>query len=340
LRADIIGREPTQADTELLLGVADRLLMLGASTAATETAGTAAETPQPLVLPDVTVASNPAEITHIRDDLSLTLDPVPDTVGVTQITLSGTTVPNGYLRYAVGDATSSRIKADGTGAFRFTLTGMTGNATNRIELTAFKGDVKTILRFSVTVDWKSVPFTLQTVQTAEGRNATLRGLTLPGATVKFTAGRGGPITVGEDGAFTVSLTLARIGRNDFTLQTQADGYHRTDYSFSVTRLQSADEMLADLQKAAREIDYAKLTAKPAVYEGRVLALEGDAGSLRFDGGQASYTLTTDDGERYAVLCGDLLAVADGARVKLLATLNGDTYGEGGYPALTLAAYEP
>lgn len=340
LRTDIIGREPAQSDTDLLLAAADRLLLLGART---QTAGdeTAAQPNQTaLALPDVTVAANPAEITHVRDGLSLTLDPVPDTVGVTQLVLSGTTVPGGYLRYAVGDTTSSRVKADETGAFRFTLTGLTGDAANLIELTAFKGDVKTILRFTVTVDWQSVPFALETVQTAEGRNVTLRGLTLPGATVKITAGRGGAATVGEDGAFTISLTLPRIGRNDFTLQAQAEGYHRTDFSFSVTRLQSADESLAALQKTARQIDYAKLAARPAAYKGRVLALAGVAGSLCFTNGQACYTLTTDGGEMYTVLCSDLLAVSDGARVQLLGTLTGETYGEGGYPSLTLAAYEP
>ncbi len=336
-RMDIIGREPAQADIDLLLAAAGRTLLLGASTQ--PPAQAAAE--QTLTLPDVQVAANPAEVIRDSEGLALTLDAIPDTVGLTQVTLSGTTVPYGYLRYTLGDTTSSRIKADETGAFRFTLTGLEGDAANVVSLTAFKGELKTVVHFTVTVAWQRVPFALQSAPETEGNTLTLRGLTLPQATVKLTAGRGaGSIVVGEDGAFTVTLSLTRLGENDFTLQAQASGYHRTDYDFSVTRNQSADEALAALHKAVRATDYAKLCANPARFEGRVVELGGVASALRFADGQASFTLITDAGDAYAVLCDDLLAVSEGAQITLLGTLAGDTQGDGGLPVLTLAAYVP
>ncbi len=339
LRMDIIGREPAQADIDLLMVAAGRTLLLGAR-AQTPAAAATANEPQ-LALQEVSVPSQPAEITRVTDELALTLDPVPDTVGLTQVTLSGTTVPYGYLRYALGDTTSSRVKADANGAFRFTVPGLTGDAANRIELTAFKGDLKTIVRFTVTVDWQRVPFALQSAPVTEGKTVTLRGLTLPDATVELTDGRGtGSIVVGDDGTFSVTLTLSRVGENAFTLQAQASGYHRTDYSFTATRVQSAAEVLAALRKTVRQTDYNKLAAKPAQYEGRVVELSGVASGLRYADGQASYVLTTNSGELYTVLCGDLLAVAEGAHVSLLGTLTGKTAGEGGYPTLMLAAYIP
>lgn len=336
---DIIGRAPAQADIDLLTAAAGRTLLLGAHTRAE--AEDPAATPQPLMLPDLQVKAGTATVTSVLNDLPLTLDPVPDTVGITQVTLSGTTVPYGYLRYAVGDTTSSRIKADETGAFRFTVQGLTGNAANLIELTAFKGDVKTVVRIGVTVDWQQVPFTLETAAHTDAKTLTLRGLTLPNASVKLLSGRGtGSIVVAEDGTFAVTLTLGRIGQNAFTLQAQAAGYHRTDYSFSVTRTQSADEALAALHKAARKTDYAKLTAKPALYARRVVSLTGVASQLRFADGQASFVLTSDAGARYAVRCDDLLAVTDGANVSLLGTLTGETSSAEGLPTLTLEAFVP
>ena len=338
LHMDVIGREATQADADLLQDAAARLLRLGAATAS-EAGATPADTA--LVLPDTAVASGVAQVSYTQQDLALELDPIADTIGVTQFTLSGRTVPYGYLRYALGGSTSSRIKADADGAFRFTVPGLTGDAVNLIELTAFKGDQMTVGSFSVTVQWQLTPLALSPIASAQGKTVTLNGLTLPGATVKITEGRStSRIVLGEDGAFTVTLNLGRLGDNSFTLQAQATGYHRNDHSLTITRLLSEAEAPDTLQKKVRTVAYARLTASPETYAGNVLQLSGTVGALFFEQGKAGFVLTTAQGDHYAVLCGDLLDVTDGASVTLLGTLTGELQPAGGNPMLTLAAYVP
>lgn len=340
LRMDVIGREPSPEDVALLTDAAARTLRLGACASD----GGAAETPEaPLTLPSLAVSSQPATLTYQAQDLPLTLDPIADTVGVTRFTLSGVTEPGGYLRYTLNGKASSRVKADEAGAFRFTVPGLTASGANTVELTAFKGDAKTVVTFAVNVDWQYTPLALAAARSAQGDTLALQGLTLPGATVKVTRGRASRVTVGEDGTFTLTLQLGRLGENAFSLQAQADGYHRYDMDLTVTRTQSAAETLAALQKAAkaaRATDYARLAAKPAAYAGRVLAVSGVASVLAYENGQASFVLTDAQGGRYAVLCADLLGVAEGGEVSLLGTLTGAVYGGDGLPALTLGAYEP
>ncbi len=340
LRMDVIGREPSAQDVALLTDAAARTLRLGARAGD----GGAAETPEtPPALPAVQVSSQPATLTYQAQELPLTLDSIADTVGVTRFTLSGMTVPGGYLRYTLNGKASSRIKADEAGAFSVTVPGLTANGANTVELTAFKGDAKTVVSFAVKVDWQYTPLALSAARSTQGDTLALQGVTLPGATVKVTHGRAGRVTVGEDGTFTLTLALPRLGENAFSLQAQAEGYHRYDLELTVTRTQSAAEMLAALRKAAKAAkatDYAKLAAKPAAYAGRVLALSGEAGALAYENGQASFVLTDAQGGRYAVLCADLLGVTEGGEVSLLGTLTGEVYGLDGLPALTLGAYEP
>lgn len=337
LRMDVIGREPSENDVALLLDASARMLRLGACAAEP---GAPETTEAPLTLPDTQVSSQPAVLAYGARDLPLSLDPVADTVGVTRVTLSGITAPNGYLRYSLNGKASSRIRADEAGAFRFAVPSLAADATNAVELTAFQGDAKTVVSFTVTVDWQVTPLALSAARSAQGDTLVLQGLTLPGASVKLTHGRAARVAVGEDGAFTLSLSLPRLGENAFTLQAQAEGYHRYDLNFAVTRTQSAAETLNALRKAAKATVYAKLAAKPAAYEGRVLALSGMADALRYVDGQASFVLADADGNLYAVLCADLLGVQEGGQVSLLGTLTGGVYGGDGLPALSLGAYEP
>ncbi len=338
LHMDVIGRQATQADADLLADAATRLLRLGAATT-TDAGGASAEAA--LTLPDTAVASGVAEVSYQQQDLMLELDPIADTIGVTQFTLSGRTVPGGYLRFALGGSTSSRIKADESGAFRFTVPGLTGNAENPIEIIAFKGDQMTVASFTVKVVWQLTPLVLSPTSQAEGKTVTLNGLTLPGASVKITEGRGtGRIIVGEDGSFRVTLNLGRMGENSFTLQAQAAGYHRNDHPLRITRLLSQAEALETLQKKAKAVDYARLTADPSTFAARVVQLRGSVGTLFYEQGKAGYVLNTEQGDAYAVLCGDLLGVAEGAPTSLIGTLTGKMHAASGCPALTLAAYVP
>lgn len=333
-RMDIIGREADQTDTDLLLSAAERTLRLGAASA-TDEGGTDA---QLLTLPDMSVAFQPAVLTYASQDCDLTLDPIPDTLGVTQFVISGVTVPNGNLRYSVNGKTSSRVKADDTGSFRITVPSLEGNAVNQMQFTAYKGDLKTVVSFSITVNWQDSPFVLEATDAVQGNSVTLNGLTLPGSTVSLTKGRGSShIVVDDSGAFSLSLLLSQLGENSFTLQVQSTGYRRNTSTFTVTRAESQEDLLARLAKAVRTVSYEKLLAKPSAYEGDVVLLNGEAGQLDYHAGTPRFVLTTAQGESYTVLAVNLLTVSQGEPVQLYGTLTGAADEVSGFPTLTLEA---
>lgn len=334
-RMDLIGREAQQADRDLLLSAAERTLLLGAKA---ETAGTDTEAAQTLTLPSTAVESQPAKLTYIRQDCALTLDPIADTIGVTRFTLTGTTVPGGYLRYSVNGKNSSRIKADETGAFSFTVPNLTGDVANAIELTAFKGEQKTIVDFTVSVDWQTTPLAMEATGIVTSDSVSLKGLTLPGSIVTLTQGRGsGIIAVGEDGTFDVTLHPNQVGANDFTLQVLSAGYHRNDYAFTITRAESDADTIARLQKKVHTVEYTKLIGRPSAYKDKVITLSGQVTTLSNVDGSPRFVLTTENGDHYTVLCADLLTITQGASITLLGTLSGSVSEVDGYPLVALEA---
>ncbi len=336
-RTDLIGREASQADIDLLLSAADRALRLGA--AATQDKVDTAES-RPLSLPFATVESEAAALTFQSNACPLTLGPVAATVGVTGFPLTGVTAPGAYVRYAVNGKAASRVKADAAGAFSVAVTGLTGDAANAVEVAVYTDTLKTVVDFTVTVDWQNAPLALETPGIVEADHVTLAGLALPGSIVELTEGRGGAISVAEDGSFSVKLSLRAVGANEFSLRVRAPGYHRNDYGFTVTRAESAAEADARLSKAAKSTDYGKLAADPAAYRDRIIAVNGAAGELSYVGGSPRFVLTDGDGNRYTVFCDDLLDITEGASVRIYGTATGETDMENGYPALKLILLLP
>lgn len=337
-RMEIIGREATQADTDLLLAAANRTLRLGAASdqPAQEPAATV-----PLALPDLQGSAGSAVLTYVQQDLPLTLEPIADTIGITRFTLSGVTEPDGYLRYAVNGQPSSRIRAAADGSFRFTVPNLTGDADNPIELTAFKGERKTVVQFTIRVDWQRSPLALSQAAPTPDKTVTLAGLTLPGSTVQLIKGRGTErIVVAKDGSFSITLSLPRLGENAFTVQVQSPGYHRNDFALRITRTASDAALLESLQKLVRTVEYPKLLAKPAAYEGRVVQVSGIADSPDFAGGSPRFTLRAENGDAFTVLCENLLAIHPGAQLTVLGTLTGATVTDGANPTVTLALIVP
>lgn len=332
---DLIGREAGQAEPALLLAMAARTLRLGA---AAQTAAGGDAPSQALTLPDTAVPSDPVEWVAQSQTCALTLDPVAATLGVTQFTLSGTTVPGGAIRYTVNGKSSSRIVADAQGAFRVTVPNLKGNADNAIVVTATKGDQKTQLSGTIAVQWLDTPLVLETVTQAEATLVTVRGLTLPGTVLTLTHGHAqGALTVEADGSFNLSLRLPRIGENAFTLRAQAAGFRRAEAAFAITRVPGAAEVQSTLEKQVRTVDFARLTANPTAFAGTAVQLSGTASQLDYADGSPRFTLQDAQGAAYTVLCDQLLAVRDGDAVTLLGTLTGETDQDTDNPTLTLAA---
>lgn len=346
-QTDLIGRAPTQEDIDLLTQAANRALLLGAATKSGDE-----ENPEnaALSLPELpTLSTEPAPITTDRSDLPLSLDPIPSTIGATTLTLSGTTEPKAYVRYAVDGKASSRFQVDESGAFTVTVPRLNADADNLIEVTAFtKAGETSVVHFTVRVDWQSSPLVLsQTGGTAHGERMQLRGLTLPGSKVQLIRKQETvQVVVGEDGSFVTNVLLKKIGENTFTIRCTAPGYRRVDTVVTVTRLVTAADELKALQKTVKTVKYAKLKENPAAYEGRTVLYQGKVTALSNENGQPAFLLATPENEILVCLCADLLAVEFGQEMKLIGTLTGDTHTlntrweTGVYPALEVTAILP
>ena len=333
-RTDVIGREPDLSDTTLLLNVAKRTLLLGATS---ESEPAPVEEEIPLALPEQPVLSEQAAaITTIRESMPLTIQDVPSIIGTTEFTLSGTTQADVSLKYSVNGTSSSRFKSDENGNFSANVRGLKAGD-NKLELIAYRGKDQTRISFEVTVDWQLTPMVLANRAPAvESDTVTIEGLTLPGAKISLIRKSGtSNVTVAEDGSFSCEVKLKQAGENTFTLRALADGYKRNDMEVTATRLLSDEELLATLQGKVKTVSYAKLLKTPASFKGKVVQLTGTVGSLCNSGGQPRFTLTTDDGNAYIVLCSDLLAVHEGDTKTLLGTLTGELL-DGSAPAVTLA----
>lgn len=341
LQTDIVGRDPTEEDRRLLLSAAERLLRLGA-TRVDETGGEVQNVM--LTLPDPSpLVSGQAEITTVKNDIALTLDPVPAISGLTTLSLSGVTEPRAFIRYSINGQTSSRIRADEDGRFSVTVSGLTGNEENPIELSASKDDKAAIVRFSVKVDWQSTPLVIAPLPASiQADSVVLRGLTLPGSKVTLLRKSSSTnLTVQEDGSFEYEISLRAIGELSFTVRAVAPGYRRTDTALALTRESSEQDQLDQLQKKVKSVTYEKLCSNPSAYEGRILRTEGTVAALSNPGGAPSFLLKTEDGSLYIYQCQDLLDIEPGQTVDVLGELTGQKAAiqspefTGSYPSLTL-----
>lgn len=269
-------------------------------------------------MPDTSVSYQQAALTYSSRDCDLALDPIPDTLGVTQFVISGVTVPGGYLRYSIGGKSSSRVKADDTGSFRITVPSLEGNAVNQMQFVAYKGDLKTVVSFSITVDWQGFAIRAGSSGRQGGQQRDPEGSDASGSTVELVKGRGSShVVVDDTGAFSLSLLLSQVGENSFTLQVQSTGYRRNTSTFTVMRAESQDDLLTRLAKAAHTVTYQKLLANPSAYEGDVVLLSGEAGQLDYHAGAPRFVFTTAQGECYTVRAANSLSVSPGRNTAAL-----------------------
>lgn len=343
-QTDIIGRTPTKADADLLLSTAKRTLLLGAA----ENIPTLSE-PAPLTLPaTVPLTDEAAAFAEEISSIPLSLSPVPSVIPTTNLTLSGKTAPDTYVRYSVNGVASSRFKANADGTFSVTMPKLTPDGTNTIEVTAFDQTHVSTIRFEVAVHWQTTPLALsQTSGEVEGESFTLYGLTLPGAKVELIR-RSETVTipVQSDGSFSVSVFTKKLGDNAFTIRSTSLGYRRADVEVMVTRKASLDEELAALRRRVKSVSYDKLVQKPATYKGRVVEWSGVVTSLENENQQPCFLLELAPNQSVLCLCADLLHIELGQKVTLLGILLGSTMPlntrleNETYPALELITVVP
>lgn len=342
-QTDVVGRSLTEEDNHLLLSIAKRAVLLGASSQPT-LEGDAVQGPLTLpVLPPLT--EEQAAFTYKTGAIPLEIGPLPAVVGSTSLPIQGTTGPGVSLKYAINGVTSSRIKADDAGAFSVTMMNLDPEKPNEVTITAYSGEEISTASCILTVNWQHTPMTLsQTSGSTTEDIFPLEGITLPGSKVQLIRRTSTtPVQVQEDGNFSLQVALKKEGDNTFTIRSLATGYKRSDLEVTITRVGNAE---SGNNKAAKPIDYAKLAKKPSQYEGKSVQYQGQVTALASINGQPMFLLTVAEGQSLVCVCKDLLAIQLGQELTLAGTLSGilqsfeSPWASGTYPSLSLTAMIP
>lgn len=323
VQTDIFSRSPTQQDIELLQSVAQRLLMLGASSSLEDENDTSMDLDASRSLP-APLAQGVAIIETKAGTLPLQLDELPQTIGTTILPVSGLTSPDAFVRYSVNGISSSRIRADKEGRFSFSMKNLETKTSNEIEVVAYTDEGSATVYFTVQVDWQDTPLLLmQSNGHVEEDTMILSGLTLPNATIQLILPKETKkIRVMEDGSFSCNVFLKKRGQTTFTVRALAPGYRRTETQVSVSRKASETENLASLQKKIKTVSYQKLIENPSRFEGQTVAYEGIVSALSYLGGVPMMVITTSDGDLLAFQCENLHSFFINQPISVIGTLLG------------------
>ena len=231
-QTDIFGREPSQADEDLLIATAKRAVL---PDGLSDGSGSLTLSPQAPLTDENIVFS------YVLGTLPLEIIPIPAIVGSTSLTVSGRTAPRSSLKYTVNGQPSSRFKADAEGAFSVTLKNLIPDADNEITFFVSGDGSASTATGSVFVQWQPTPIILsQTAGTVQEDRITLQGITLPGTKLQLIRKlETVSITVQKDGSFTYSVLLKKIGENTFTIRALAQGYKRTEVEATFIRIAEA-----------------------------------------------------------------------------------------------------
>jgi hypothetical protein len=320
--ADIIGREPNQADEAALNAAAASMLFLGTQ-----------KTPAPSIAPAPKATINltptptpaPAEVKVQRDETALTLDYVPSVSKTAKLTVTGTTDPNTPLRYYVNGQGYERFTSDSEGRFTCLIRELTKAGKNLVTIHAIGEKGYGVVAFSVSLEQEKAPLTVTPItQGVAGGSTVITGAVLPGSTVQvlyhtqtYNA------AVSEDGSFDCEVGLDRLGENTFTIRATLEGYLKSEEKLTVIRIKSELDEQEAFQKKLRSIGYDKLTAKPAAYKGSQVRYEGQILSLSGQGGQPLAVIATEgNADPVAVLCTDLYGLELNQKAVMLCTLTG------------------
>ncbi len=320
--ADIIGREPTQADEAALNAAAASILFLGAQ-----------HTPAPSVTPALKATLNiqptptpaPAEVKVQRDETALTLDYVPSVSKTAKLTVTGVTDPNTPLRYYVNGQGYERFTSDSEGRFTCLIRELTKNGKNLVTIHAIGEKGYGVVAFTVMLEQEKAPLIVTPITQGVADNRTvITGAVLPGSTVQVLyRTKTYDAVVSEDGSFTCEVGLDRLGENTFTIRASLTGYLKGEDKLTVVRIKSDLDEQDAFQKKLRSIGYDKLTAKPASYKDAQVKYEGQILTLSGQGGQPLAVISTEGSANpVAVLCEDLSGLELNQNAVVLCTLTG------------------
>ena len=319
---EIIGRDITQADEEVILDVVSSLVFLGAQA---EPEATVEAQPKATLEPLPAGTPAPAEVKVQRDETPLTLDYAPSITHTSSITVTGQTEPNTSMRYYVNGQGYERFTADQDGRFSINIRTLPKSGKNQVAIYAIGDKGYGVVSFNVLLDQVNVPMTITPFeQGVEGGQALITGAVLPGASVQVLYRTTAyDAVVNQDGSFSCLVDLKKLGENLFTVRATMDSYLRKDEKLTIIRLPSDIDKQEAFLKSVKKVDDEKLAAKPEAYADVPMEYEGRVAFLTGQNGQPMVVVQSQDGQSpIAVLVDNLNGIELDENVHILCTLTG------------------
>ena len=322
ITAEIIGREPTQADEDALGETASALLFLGEQAASQ---ATQEPLPQATLPPAPEGTPAPAQVKVQRDETPLTLDYAPSVTHLDSFTLSGQTEPNTPMRYYINGIGYDRFSADADGRYTIEIRSLPKTGKNLIAIYAIGDKGYGVVGFSISFEQMKVPMAVtRLTQGIEGAQALITGTALKGSAVQVLyRNKAYDAQMAEDGSFTCLVDLPKLGENLFTVRATQEGYLRCDEKLTVIRLPSDVDKQESFIKSVKNIAYEKLIAKPESYANAPVQYVGQILFLSGQNGQPLAVIDTKNGQSpVAILCQDINGMELNQEVNVLCTLTG------------------
>ena len=323
ITTEIIGRDVTQKDQDLIKQVSSSLLFLGAKSTPVPTSKS--QLLRATLSPEITPTPAPAEVRVQRDDAVITLDDVPSTSDVSFLTIHGVTEPYSDLRYYVNTVGYERFTADAEGRFTIFVRSLPEKGKNTVMVQAKGEKGYGAVSFTVYLDQARTPLALTPAKEAVvGKEYEVSGSTLPGAKVTVIVSKKTyNAQVDQNGGFSCLVPLPKIGQNTISVESVLEGYRRGTESLIVERSPSASDEADAFLKKVKRVSYEKLLKQTAGYQDVKIQWQGTILSLSNTDGQPLMAVSDMKTQNTIIVkCSDLLSYEIGQEVQLLCTLDG------------------
>lgn len=285
--------------------------------------------------------------------------PPPESTNTDTFTIKGTTRPGASVVAAYAALQSSKSKvfsttADAKGAFMIDVTLPSRDLYNLIvNVTVNEGtaDEQSISEeFTVEYDPTALPvsFTSPFPEEFTTDSFKLAGTTMTGVTIQLVVNNNLQTKkTGNNRTFSFTVDTSQEGDYDIQLTFSKKDYDTKVMSYSVRRVMDEGQRRQSIRDASVSPDYAKVSANPEKYEGRVLRYKGYVISVKENENEWVVTFATQkNGDSFKnpiiALSSSPVSVDPGTLVTLYGTMNG-TYtflSEDGkevtYPRVSLA----